>query len=278
MNGPDVQVNILVNGNPVTEVVHNGETYIEGRQGTKYSLKIKNLTNEKIMVIPSVDGLSVIDSLPAGVNSPGYLVEARQSIVIPGWKVNGSEAASFVFNPRGGKGDYSTYVESIGENPTNLGVIGFLFFKEKKKYVQTLVFPKWNISSANVNDEVKFRSQSTASDPYPNVSLRSSGVIGQNTARSYSGQIAASGAELGTGFGEATKFNTTKVEFEREDQPHGVMVFHYDTLQGLKRRGVPTEAFTRKAEKYANPFPASPDLLGEGCRIPSNWNRNRRKK
>ena len=123
---------ILVNGKPVTEVVHNGQTYIEGRKKTTYELYFRNNSHMQVLVVPSVDGMSAIDGKSAGKQSPGYVVDPWSELTIPGWTVNGQEAAEFVFHAQGAYwSDEQTYAEEIEADSSNQGAIGFMVFHRK---------------------------------------------------------------------------------------------------------------------------------------------------
>ena len=125
---------VLVNGKPVTEVVHNGQTYIEGRKKTTYELYFRNNSHMQVLVVPSVDGMSVIDGESAGKQSPGYVVDPWSDVTIPGWTVNGQEAAEFVFHAQSAYwSDEQTYAEEIEADSSNQGALGFMVFHRKVK-------------------------------------------------------------------------------------------------------------------------------------------------
>ena len=122
---------VLVNGKPVTEVVHNGQTFIEGRRKSTYELSFRNNSNQTVLVVPSVDGLSVIDGQRAGKQSPGYVIGPWDSVNVPGWTVNGREAAEFIFHAQDAHyADEKTYAEEMDEDPANQGAIGFMVFRQ----------------------------------------------------------------------------------------------------------------------------------------------------
>ena len=124
---------VLVKGKPVTEVVHNGQTFIEGRRNSSYELFFRNNSRKRVLVVPSVDGLSVIDGKPAGVESPGFVVRPHSEVTVPGWTLNGSEAAEFIFHAQNSsRHDEETYVEAMGEDRRNQGAIGFMVFREQR--------------------------------------------------------------------------------------------------------------------------------------------------
>jgi len=123
----DYEVEVLVRGRPVKVFKHKGDRFIEGRKGSSFELKITNNTYDRIEVVASVDGLSVINGEECGSDSEGYVVPAKESVVIPGWKLPDNKAAQFVFED--GKSSYSS---QVGKGTTNVGVIGLMVFVEKE--------------------------------------------------------------------------------------------------------------------------------------------------
>jgi hypothetical protein len=137
------EARIIVNNIPITEYQHtDGNTYVEGRSGSRYELEFKNLSSERIMVVPSVDGLSVFDGNAAGLDSGGYVLEAQGSIRVPGWRLDKDKVAEFLF------GDIRDSYNARSNNEAgNIGVIGFLVFREYPQphiWNQPWYNPWWN--------------------------------------------------------------------------------------------------------------------------------------
>lgn len=278
----DFKVAILVNGRPIPEVHFNGRTYIEGRKNSEYSLQIRNNTNHRILAVPSVDGINVLNGAECGLESPGFVIDPFITVDIPGWKVEGlPEAGRFQFNPQGAKyGDEETYAERLGLNPTNQGAIGFMIFREKE--VLRWTPPPFDpcrppIKTFDGGPTVKsvFNDGGATLDSPRGFSSGSSGTCSSVPVSSN----VCDDAHLGTGWGEAVEFHTHDVEFERADpaNPDVVFVYHYDTIRNLKRIGVPVEQFYGHASTptEANPFPASPHVHGGGCKPPPGWRRKK---
>lgn len=138
---------VLVNGKPVTEVVHNGQTFIEGRRKSTYELSFRNNSSQTVLVVPSVDGLSVIDGQRAGKQSPGYVIGPWDSVNVPGWTVNGREAAEFIFHAQDAHyADEQTYAEEMDEDPANQGAIGFMVFRKSRPQPR----PPWRSTKRSV--------------------------------------------------------------------------------------------------------------------------------
>lgn len=65
---------VLVRGRAISEYLHDGLVWVEGRSGSMFDLSFVSSVG-RVEVILSVDGLSVLDGLPAGYGSCGYVVD-----------------------------------------------------------------------------------------------------------------------------------------------------------------------------------------------------------
>lgn len=224
------QLSLIINGQPLTEYWHQGLAFVEGRTNSDYELRIKNNSAERIMAIPSVDGLNVIDGKPAGSESSGYVLEPFQGMSIPGWKVDSSTAAKFRF---GSTSD--SYSKRSGKGKKNVGVVGLMVFKERPPTLR----PFDNCYSYY------------DSSPIPPCipTFRASSSIGTMPMQN-----------LGTGYGDAEYFKTSATTFEKRDPnyPDSIMCIYYDDARGLEARGIilPYRNTSPQAfPKYAKPPP-----------------------
>lgn len=281
----------LPNKNPLKEYLHEGQRYVEGRKGTEYVLRFTNNSSSRVLAVMSVDGLSIMDGKPAGVGSNGYVVGPRQTVEVPGWRIDDGTVAKFVFRPQGDSQN-QTYVEALRSegvevDASNQGVIGCLVFREREREVYTSGRIRGIPMSAKLDH---------LSDPYnglPRGAIAKSGVLRSTSTEnfSYNSSSQPSGinqfvnsispthdwhsieaqsattSSVGTGFGEDTSFKTQNVKFERANnyQPDETIVLMYDTLAGLRKRGVPVDPVKNPVE---NAFPNSPYLAKDGCRVP----------
>ncbi len=113
-----VGVAVEVEATPVVESLYEGQTFIEGKKGGCFSLKISNnsLFGGDCEVVVSVDGLSVLTGQLASQESEGVHVPKRDAVTISRW-ANGEK---FYFGqlPELYKKNASTFVNRRG------GVIG----------------------------------------------------------------------------------------------------------------------------------------------------------
>jgi hypothetical protein len=102
-----------------------GKTYVVGRDGTRYSLVIQNLTGGRFEIVASIDGLDVIDGRPADLSKRGYLLAPYGTLVIDGFRTSGNTVAAFRF------GAVSDSYAGLTSGDRNVGVIGVAFFAER---------------------------------------------------------------------------------------------------------------------------------------------------
>lgn len=114
------------------EYYHQGNVWIEGREGSDYCIELRNHTATPAMFVVSVDGLDVLHGKPAGPQSPGFIVGAFGVTVVQGWNINNQQAAAFLFSRKS-----TSYVNQIGGSTTNTGVIGTMVFAQKPQVIST---------------------------------------------------------------------------------------------------------------------------------------------
>lgn len=292
----NVEMNVKINGSFATTYLspEDGFTYIEGRKDSEYELVITNRNAFRVLAVPSVDGLSVLDGKVASIDSNGYVLSPYETISIPGWTLNKSEVAKFKFGST--KDSYSS---AIGKGEANIGVIGLVIWKEKV-YKPTAYLPKQVWRSGPISHEPTYwydiNSVGTygiapqgssplrgSSSPYSMDHTKSASAlgaaamsnVGQNSAygrvtinASYSGDFVEQSVEaapqsLGTEFGQASAFATRDVHFEK-DVLLGIIEIYYDDANGLVQRGIHVRPI--KTTPKPNAFPAS-----GGCKPPANW-------
>ena len=114
----------------------DGRTFIEGREGKPFSILFKNNTPQRVLAVPSVDGISALDGNPATEQSRGYIVAGYSSIEIKGWRTSLENVAQFVFEKK--SGSYAAKGEVA--NDSSCGVIAVKVFDEfRRPPVKTVV-------------------------------------------------------------------------------------------------------------------------------------------
>lgn len=277
------EIDILVNKKPIKKFYHNGDTFIEGRKGSKFEIQFTNNTWNPIEVVISVDGLSVIDGKPSGVTSEGYLVPARDNIIIPGWRLNNNSVAEFMFNDK-----ERSYSNLTGQGKSNAGVIGFMIFKEKIKksnidYNISYPWDWWEYKRPYPYIEPLHIWHSSGTGKAPiNTTIIGSGMTAKNDYNKISESIESSNNlttsdneifNLGVDWGKKLDHNVTVTNFTRNNpnDPDKIIVLYYDSRKGLENRGIKI-VYTKKkrVKKLPNPFPTY-NNKNPGAIPPPGW-------
>lgn len=241
-------VQILVNDRYVTTYNHKGDTFIEGRPGSSYKIRIKNNDRRRVKVVVSVDGLSVMDGQPASHNSKGYIINAYSSITIDGWRVSDDAVNQFVFGNK-----KSSYSAKLGEGTQNVGVIGVAVFPEDRinEYYIKAVYPTWieptftYSSTRSVGSNIVHNAHTTALDShYEPITSVASDMYNMS---------ASAINNLGTQFGEQVESSVQTVTFNCSDVPTQIVTVYYDDRRGLEARGIVVD----KRYERPDPFPRS---------------------
>lgn len=115
----DEQGNVLPGG------IAADRNLIVGHEGQRYEIIVRNQTGGRYEVVGSVDGLDVVDGLPAHFEKRGYVLEPHGVLRIEGWRRSTTEVAAFRF----GRVSESYAARTTGDR--NVGVIGVAFFAEQ---------------------------------------------------------------------------------------------------------------------------------------------------
>jgi hypothetical protein len=236
-------LHVIVNGRPVRKFYdESGQVWVEARDGSIFEVKISNDSCGRILAIPSIDGLNVIDgNYEDPCNSRGYIVNSHSSITIPGWKINSNQAREFYFTIKNG----ASYVEKVGADKKNIGIIAAAIYTEKLKYN---FYHNYCYGGYNVTDYIYYPISST-SDPIHTVSCSSD-------YKSYNKK------NIATGSGRRTDFKTLKSDFNREVL-NQILTILYDTWEGLKKSGI-IDYDRKYRNESPQPFP-SYSTKGEYC-------------
>lgn len=101
------------------------QRFFVGEDGDRYQVYLKNLTDRRIEVVVSVDGLDVLDGKAASVQKRGYLIEAHGSLSIEGFRQSDSTVAAFRFGSVA-----ESYAQKKHGDSRNVGVVGIAVWTE----------------------------------------------------------------------------------------------------------------------------------------------------
>jgi len=124
MNQNQYALEVLVNGRPVKEYYHDSKTFVEGRENTQYSLRIRNNSWQRVLAVVSVDGLDVLTGKPAVPEGGGYIIAPWSTVEIKGFRESNNAVGAFLFTHKS-----ASYAAGQGMG-FNTGIIGVRIFDE----------------------------------------------------------------------------------------------------------------------------------------------------
>ena len=259
---------IVVNGKSVDEYLHEGKIYIEGKEKSEFSIRVKNNGSSRILAVPTADGLSVMDGKAAGRGSRGYIVDGYDSLVIDGWRTSDNSVAKFFFTS-----PEKSYAE-LSDKGENIGVIGVAVFEEKPN---TVIIQQY-CDYEKVYPVYPFKKpwRPYPDYPYPYNPWWGGGVytggsvspaVMLSSVSADTGSLKSDNAKnmqaIGAGFGDEKNAPVTTVSFDRKDAPSAVFEIFYNTREQLKNMGV---IFNKPVYVTPSAFPADNGY----CKPPKN--------
>jgi hypothetical protein len=103
-----------------------GRAFVAGRPGEGYRIRLENLTQTQIEAVLSIDGLDILDGLPASVRKPGYVIPAKGIVDVNGMR-SGGKMKSLIFSSVAKSRAATAFGES---GARNVGVIGIAIYEE----------------------------------------------------------------------------------------------------------------------------------------------------
>lgn len=203
----DFDIQIQVNGSRCKQYHHDGRIYVEAKEGSEYTIEVKNNTWKRIMAVCSVDGLGILDGKPAHEDSPGYVINGYGSNKYDGFRVSDDKVAKFVFTTKDKKDGYSADKDSAQKN---VGVIGVRIYNE----VYRPPIPAWTTYTTYLGGTPR-RINDLYNDPhrdYPTIWCNDNlgGVLqGQQPISQMNAMFSADNAQIGCDVGdESVAVNT----------------------------------------------------------------------
>jgi hypothetical protein len=223
----DVQIVDRGRGDVLSTWRHRGATYVAGRPGDRYAVRLSNRTGARVLVVLSIDGVNAVSGETAGVGQTGYVLAAYQTAEITGWRKSHSEAAAFYFTAL--PDSYAARTQ----RPDNVGVIGTAVFRERVPEPVT----HWREHPGLARDRAaaapEERSAGGAAD-----AAKSAAAPAPSSERMQR-ESAARNERIGTGHGEREYSPTTQTAFERaSQQPAEIVQVRYDSHANLLASGV----------------------------------------
>lgn len=277
----------------IPEYGHAGLSFIEGRRGQPYTLKLRNDSAGRVLAVVSIDGLNVVDGQPCTPQARGYVVPAYSTVEIEGWRTSLSQVHEFKFEAKD-----QSYAKGTTGEVQNCGVIAAKFFSEKFKMpdFKTIIeehhhhhhhdypvypvprpwrYPTWpdiwyttcgstsagqtgSLGPSGPCGETVLRSATSASNQMYSCSLGAETLKCAAEQPSVMFMASAAPAEvpdfkLGTGWGNAKADYVSETTFEREKELC-TLTLYYAEAPDLERVGI------KLAKELAVTPPATPAL------------------
>ena len=230
----DMEIVNRNSGETLASHPHRGQHYVAGNPGDRYAVRLSNRSNERVLVVLSVDGVNVVNGETAASNQSGYVLAPWEQTEISGWRKSMQDVAQFYFTALP-----DSYAARTGR-PDNIGVIGAAVFREKAVPPPVVHYsqPSAGLAESMASDSANRASGSHA--PAAAKSMRES-------------------ARLGTGHGEREYAPIQYTEFERASRtPSEVLSLRYDSRNNLVGRGIlpkPRPSWWQPNWRDAQPFP-----------------------
>jgi len=230
---------------------HAGRSYVAGRPGARYAIRISNRSGARVLAVTAVDGINILTGKTAAWGQGGYVFEPWQTYELTGWRKSDSQVAAFEFTSLP-----DSYAARTGR-PLDVGVIGVAVFRER-------VRPIWRDKERDQRplgslDERERRLAEPRNDAAADAA-GSSGAPRAAPAPSAEAKLAAQPDRLGTGHGQREDSWVTTTQFERASStPDEIVSVQYDRHENLLAAGI---VGSPAPIARPRPFPGSRETYG----------------
>lgn len=202
---PSFELDVLVDGRPLSEFHSRGRTYVEALRGEEYELRLRNSSPERVAVALSVDGLNTIDARQTSAwNASKWVIEPYQTITIEGWQMSSERARRFYFTD-----ERDSYATKLGQRATP-GVITAVFFRQKHR---PLPITRGEYPTTGGGEAApKSRSEASA----------------DGAAMSRENKAARPDSEAATGIGRSVRNDVEWVDMELDSRPVAELTLRYE--------------------------------------------------
>lgn len=245
---------------------YRGEYWVAGKPGARYAVAVRNKTGERLLTVPSVDGVNVLSGETASWEQAGYVFSPYEKYNITGWRKSNSEVAAFEFSAAS-----DSYAGLTGR-PGHVGVIGVALFRERLPEpvpVAPSELPWRHRFEGETSGRLRNAPAPSAADsaaPAATAKAESAEQAQRAPSRKDSLEKAAPypsapmpAPKLGTAHGQRESSVVSQTTFERlQPQPNEIIRIRYDSRENLIASGVIREPVAYP-QPVPNPFPQSPN-------------------
>ena len=269
--GSSFELAVCVNGRSVKEYVHNQHTFIEGKKGSEYTVKLKNQSSTRVLAVLSIDGLDVLKGKSAELADNGYIINPYSSIEIKGYRITDNDVASFIFQNK-----KDSYAATTGKE-NNVGVIGVRYYGERveSEPYQNFIGKQMNtfgstsylhyVHPKQIHTNFNYGYSGSATDI--NNNYNSLFGIYNSAALALSCNYNTNNSlDLGTSWGEKIQDKVTHIEFKRGELLSEISLY-YASKDILKQKGIDFNEY--KKISIENELPRA---FNDYCIPPKGWN------
>jgi hypothetical protein len=207
---PNFELDVLVDGRPLTEYRESGRLYVDALQGAEYELRLRNPLPDRVAVALSVDGLNTIDAEQTSAwNASKWVIEPYETITINGWQMSSERARRFYFTT-----ERDSYAAKLGRK-ANLGVITAVFFREKRRPIPI----------------TKGERDRDYSGPVPSAEPQARAEASRDSAAAMGNSKAA------TGIGRSVRHDVRTIDMELDSSPAAELTIRYQFSREYSRSG-----------------------------------------
>lgn len=215
-------VEILIDGRPVSQYAARGTRYVEALDGKEYAIRLRNPLGVRVAVALSVDGLNTIDArrgTAAGARK--WVLGPYETVTISGWQTSGDQARRFYFTT-----EERSYATRLGRGD-DLGIISAVFYRERLPLPVPVTAAPAPPTPAPRRAGDRVEQQDAASAP---------AAAGRAQAQKAENDYAA------TGIGREVDHRVERVWLDLESSPIASVNLRYEYRPQLVRLGVLPEA------------------------------------
>jgi len=251
---------------------HRGQTFVLGRHGERYDVRVHNHSGRRVEVVIGVDGRDAVSGqVVNSAQQRGYVIPPYGSVRVEGFRRSMSAVAAFRFTDPD-----NSYSSRMG-TPHRVGQVTVAAFPERTALLdRPLAEPELDYgppprrAPARTTNNAP-RGGDKAAAP-PRAGARASGEVVIDDGRGCCFPLPRRQNNLGTEYGETRTSRVVETHFEREhpSRPAQYVTIRYDDVEGLESRGIevrprprPTPRpgpITIEQPRYAPPPP--PRVLG----------------
>ncbi|MDD9969426.1 MAG: hypothetical protein OXR73_24490 [Myxococcales bacterium] len=219
---------------------HGGRTYLLGRYGQRYNIRVRNQTDRRVEAVVTVDGRDVVSGRAGDyTRERGYVLGPYGQVLIEGFRTSEREVAAFRFTDPA-----DSYSARMG-TPQHVGVIGVALFREHSRPRPLAQRDgRWPARKSRARKGAPGPAAEAEGMAPPERARRKAGMARRmapaDDQEVLSGLTRSRRSNLGTQYGEERSSHVSTTRFRRHDRatPDRVIVLHYDDEQGLLARGI----------------------------------------